>query len=95
MEVGDKLICKNDSSPFVKDFCYDIYKLEDNIVWVRYTKWGDCSIGTNYGIDAFSLVTNIRLPSYSFEIGLPYYGDYFHTEKELRKLKLDKLNENR
>lgn len=85
MKVGDKLYCKvGYNKNFIKDKSYEIVVVGINFVGVR-------------GEDIYSYID----PSYGFYIDgnkdkpsdfLSFY-DHFDTQKELRKLKLKKINE--
>ena len=89
MKVGDKLICKNFPRKYFKgNYSYvisnNINRNKDMIIGKSYTilNISKCEYGP----------TGLRMLTIIGEIGECYYwSDYFYSEKEYRKLKLEKL----
>lgn len=77
MKIYDYLICKQDYSDLIKDRKYEIS-------WI--------------GNMTFTSVITMEIEHLYFSTnkyngyGLPYLYDYFYSQQEERKLKLDKLN---
>lgn len=93
MIVGDTLVCKREiqfrSLKFVKDKSYKIHTIDLNrgkIDSIYIDCLGDKSVVDNFGL-WFHINEDITIKT-----GVTYYiYDYFYTQEEIRKLKLDSL----
>ena len=75
MKVGDTLLCKNSSYPYVKDMSYPIIKIiNEDLTWIYLTS---CDM-------------NIRFSLENDDFGLSY-KDFFYTKEEIRKFKFESI----
>ena len=85
MKKGDKLYCKKDTHTWINQ---KIYKGNECFI---------CAIDmeTTY-VGISKAACDITWLFYTKKInGVEYIWDHFYTKKEIRKLKIQKLNENR
>ena len=102
MKVGDKVLCKQNyimssgTSLFIKDVYYKILNLEFSDNSTYGLLWDNIPSCYWYWIGSGEEISNhpeiFSTPFSSIEIkGLNYYNEYFLTERELRKSKLNKI----
>lgn len=90
MKAGDRLYCYCDFTYLKIIGGKDIVFKKGNIYEVHDTSIDDVVIlKSDNGIDEIFFIKDENKDSFI------YYKDWFYTEQELRKLKLDKLNENK
>jgi len=90
MKVGDKLYCHKD---YIGVITGEHIYTAGHVYVIKYCsdEKNEISISTGkFHIDYRTYKVSKSLPYERF-----YYGGWFHTEKEYRKLKLEKLNEGR
>lgn len=79
MKIGNKIYC-------IKDFI----DLDKGDIWCSKDK--SYTICCDNSSESFYIIDNQGDKNY-YIIDVAIFNKYFHTEKELRKLKLEKLNE--
>jgi len=84
LSINKKCLCKKHIYDFKKGKYYEIVKLDDTGVILRYTF---VNLVYDYGFDF-----NIDSKKFYPHLGIKNFYDYFCSEKEERQLKLKKLN---
>jgi TPP-dependent trihydroxycyclohexane-1,2-dione (THcHDO) dehydratase len=90
MKIGDKIFChtsfdKYHTKAIIPGNSYTIYHIEDETIKNKIKKFIFITDNNGYR----KVFTLDKSDGYS------YYGNYFYTEQEIRKEKLNKINESR
>jgi len=88
-KIGDNVLCKHNYHDFYKNKYYEIYSINFIFESDDYI-----TIKNNNSLYRFTLIRNHNRVADYLDVYLdPYFYDYFYSKKEIRKMKIELLDE--